>query len=210
MGKKIIFTIINIISILVIAAAVFVLLVVLVTAPGKPPSIMGYTVLRITTGSMAPTYDVDTMIVVKKTEPSQIREGDVITFYSTDPALEGSLNTHRVVSISQEGDGYIYVTKGDNNNVVDAYDVPSENLLGKVVGSAMILGKISRLCANPLVFIPIILVPLAIILISNLVRTVAYTRKIMKDEEQAAIQEAIQKLREKKSTEQSEKPEGQE
>lgn len=72
MGKKIIFTIINIISILVIAAAVFVLLVVLVTAPGKPPSIMGYTVLRITTGSMAPTYDVDTMIVVKKTEPSQI------------------------------------------------------------------------------------------------------------------------------------------
>ena len=210
MGKKIVFAIINIISILVIAAAVFVLLVVLVTAPGKPPSIMGYTVLRITTGSMAPTYDVDTMIVVKKPEPSQIREGDVITFYSTDPALEGSLNTHRVVSISQEGDGYVYVTKGDNNNVVDAYDVPSENLLGKVVGSSMILGKISRLCANPLVFIPIILVPLAIILISNLVRTVAYTRKIMKDEEQAAIQEAIQKLREKKSTEQSEKPEEQE
>ena len=206
MGKKIVFTIINIISILVIAAAVFVLLVVLITAPGKPPSIMGYTVLRITTGSMAPTYDIDTMIVVKKTEPSQIREGDVITFYSTDPALEGSLNTHRVVSISQEGDGYVYVTKGDNNNVVDAYDVPSGNLLGKVVGSSLILGKLSRLCANPLVFIPIILVPLAIILISNLVRTVAYTRKIMKDEEQAAIQEAIRKLREKKS-EQSEKHE---
>ena len=203
MGKKIVFAIINIISILVIAAAVFVLLVVLLTSPGKPPSIMGYTVLRITTGSMAPAYDVDTMIVVKKAEPSQIREGDVITFYSTDPALEGSLNTHRVVSISREGDGYVYVTKGDNNNVVDAYDVPSENFLGKVVGSSMILGKLSSLCANPLVFIPIILVPLAIILISNLVRTVTYTRKLMKDEERAAIEEALQQLREKKQKEQS-------
>lgn len=203
MGKKIVFAIINIISILVIAAAVFVLLVVLLTSPGKPPSIMGYTVLRITTGSMAPTYDIDTMIVVKKTDPSQIKENDVITFYSTDPALDGSLNTHRVVAVSQENGQYTYVTKGDNNNVVDAYDVSSDNLLGKVVGSSMILGKLSRLCANPLVFIPIILVPLAIILISNLVRTVTYTRKLMKDEERAAIEEALQQLREKKQKEQS-------
>ena len=60
-----------------------------------------------------------------------------------------------------------------------------------------ILGKIVRLVSNPLIFVPIILVPLAIILIANLVKTVSYARKIAKDEEEAAVKEAIQYIREK-------------
>ena len=71
--------------------------------------------------------------------------------------------------------------------MVDRYDVDSRDLLGKVVWSSLILGKI----------VPIILVPLAIILIANLVKTVSYARKIAKDEEEAAIKEAIQYIREK-------------
>ena len=51
--------------------------------------------------------------------------------------------------------------------------------------------------SNPLIFVPIILVPLAIILITNLVKTVSYARKIAKDEEEAAVKEAIQYIREK-------------
>lgn len=48
---------------------------------------------------------------MKKTAPAEIREGDVISFYSLDPALDGAVNTHRVVSVEKEGDGYIYQTK---------------------------------------------------------------------------------------------------
>ena len=79
--------------------------------------------------------------------------------------------------------------------MVDRYDVDSRDLLGRVVWSSLILGKIVR--SNPLIFVPIILVPLAIILIANLVKTVSYARKIAKDEEEAAIKEAIQYIREK-------------
>ncbi|MEI3222261.1 MAG: hypothetical protein V8S01_09650 [Dorea sp.] len=53
---------------------------------------------------MEPTYGVDTMILVKKTDPSEIKEGDVISFYSSDPTLDGAVNTHRVVSIAGEED----------------------------------------------------------------------------------------------------------
>lgn len=81
--------------------------------------------------------------------------------------------------------------------MVDRYDVDSRDLLGKVVWSSLILGKIVRLVSNPLIFVPIILVPLAIILIANLVKTVSYARKIAKDEEEAAVKEAIQYIREK-------------
>lgn len=71
MVKKVIFALINFLSIAIIAAAVAVLCIVLMTKPGKAPSVLGYTVLRVTTGSMAPIYGVDTLIVVKKTAPAE-------------------------------------------------------------------------------------------------------------------------------------------
>ena len=125
----------------------------------------------------------------------EYHEGDVISFYSTDPALEGAVNTHRVVSISQDGDSYIYTTKGDANNAADLYDAQSRYLIGKVIWSSLFLGKLSRLAANPLIFIPLILIPLAAILITNLVHTVRLAKTIAKEEEEAAVKEAIQALR---------------
>ena len=196
--KKAFFALVNLISVLVIALAVVVLIIVLLTKPGEAPNIAGYSALRITTGSMEPTYGVDTMILVKKTDPSEIKEGDVISFYSSDPALDGAVNTHRVVSIQQEDDHYIYETKGDGNNVIDAYPADSRYLVGKVVGSSTLIGKLSRLAANPLIFIPIILVPLALILIWNVVSTVSLAGKIAKEEEEEAVREAIREIREKK------------
>ena len=158
MIQKIILHLVNLVSVITIAAAVVVLCIVLLTRPGEAPSIAGYTLFRITTGSMEPTYPVDTLILVKKTDPSRIQTGDVISFYSQDPALDGAVNTHRVVEIRQENNAIVFVTKGDNNNVVDSYDVPGEYLIGKVVASSNKLGKFSRLVANPLIFIPIILI----------------------------------------------------
>ena len=49
MVKKVIFALINFLSIAIIAAAVAVLCIVLMTKPGKAPSVLGYTVLRVTT-----------------------------------------------------------------------------------------------------------------------------------------------------------------
>lgn len=198
MIKKIFFAIIDIISVLIIAAAIFVLCIVLMTTPGKPPQIMGYTVLRITTGSMAPTYGIDTMVIVKDTKASKIQEGDVISFYSTDPSLDGAVNTHRVVEVHEENGARTFVTKGDKNNVVDAYDVEEKYLIGKVVYASKLLGKLSRLVSNPIVFLPVILIPLAVILISNLVNTLVLAKKIAREEEETAVREAIKEIREKK------------
>lgn len=212
MIKKFICGVINALSVLVIVAAIVVLCMVLLTEPGKPPNIFGYTMLRITTGSMEPTYRTDTLIVVKTTDPSKIKEGDVISFYSSDPALEGAVNTHRVVSISQDGDNYIYTTKGDANNAADLYDVQSRYLIGKVIWSSLLLGKLSRLAANPLIFIPLILIPLAAILITNLVHTIRLTKTIAREEEEAAVKEALRELREsrekkeKQNSDQSDQP----
>lgn len=45
---------------------------------------------------------------------------------------------------------------------------------------------------------PVILVPLFVILLTNLLRTIRLAGKIAKDEEQAAVREAIEELRKKR------------
>lgn len=201
MIKKFFLTLINILSVLVIAAAVVVLCLVVFTKQGETPSLGGYTVFRITTGSMKPAYDVDTLILVKKTDPSEIQVGDVISFYSADPALDGAVNTHRVIAVEQDGEEWNYTTQGDANNTPDQYGTDSRALIGKVVASSLVLGKLARLVSNPLVFIPVILIPLAVILISNMVRTVRLAGKIARDEEEAAVREAIREIQEKRQKE---------
>ena len=196
--KRIIYGIVNLLSVLIIAAAVFVLCTVIFTKSGDAPTVFGYTALRVTTGSMKPTYDVDTMIIVKKTDPQEIKENDVISFYSQDPLLDGAVNTHRVVEIQEQDGKRIFITKGDHNNVVDSYGVEEQYLIGKVVASSKIIGKVSRLVANPLVFIPIILIPLAVILITNLLGTVRMAQRIAREEEEVAVKEAIRQIKEKK------------
>lgn len=201
MLKKIIYGIVNFISVVIIAAAIVVLIMVLLTKPGKPPSIGVLLCFLGHYRKHGAYYDVDTMILVQETDPSQIREGDVISFYSSDPMLDGAVNTHRVVRIEKDGGQYVYTTKGDGNNVEDPYDVKSEYLVGKVIWSSVILGKISRLVSNPLIFIPVILVPLAVILLSNFFQTISLARKIAKEEEEAAIREAVEQFRKKKELE---------
>ena len=202
MIKKFFFAVINFLSVAIIAAAIVVLCMVLFTPSGETPNIAGYSFLRITTGSMEPTYGIDTMIVVKKIDPSEIKVEDVISFYSSDPALDGAVNTHRVTAVRREGDQWVYTTRGDANNVDDTYEAYSRYLVGKVVGSSVLIGKLSRLAANPLIFIPIILIPLAAILLSNLVRTLRLAGKIAKEEEVKAVQEAIREIREKQEEQQ--------
>ncbi|MDD6465604.1 MAG: signal peptidase I [Coprococcus sp.] len=199
MLKKVFYTLINVVSVLIIIGAVGVLIIVLMTKPGETPSIGGYMALRVTTGSMAPTYDVDTLIVVKKTDPSKVKEGDVISFYSSDPALNGAVNTHRVVAVKQEDGHYTYQTKGDGNNAVDPYEADGDYLLGTVVASSLFLGKLVRLVSNPLIFIPIIIIPLVVMLFVNLIRTISYAKKIAKEEEEAAVREMVEQIKEKKT-----------
>lgn len=67
-----------------------------------------------------------------------------------------------------------------------------------VVASSLTFGKAVRLASNPLIFIPIIIIPLAILLFTNLFKTVKYAKKIAKEEEEAAMREIVEELNRRK------------
>ncbi|MGN0322238.1 MAG: signal peptidase I [Oliverpabstia sp.] len=182
---------------IIIALAVIVLLIVVLTKSGEAPNVLGYSVFRVLTGSMEPAIETDSLILVKGIDPSEIKEDDIISFYSQDPSHGGAVNTHRVISVEQDGELWYYTTKGDANQIADKYIVTSNDLIGKVIFTSHPLGLFVRLLANPLIFIPVILLPLFIILLSNLIRTVRLAKKMAKEEEEDAVRKALEEIRKK-------------
>lgn len=86
-------------------------------------TINGYVALDVVSGSMEPTLRIGDMIIVD-TKVKKYKKGDIVTFYDS----EGSLVTHRIVSIGKKE----MITKGDNNNTKDK-PIEVKNILGKYV-----------------------------------------------------------------------------
>lgn len=199
--RRVLVNLVSLVSVCLIIASVLVLLKVITTKQGEAPSIFGYSLFRVVTGSMEPQIPVDSLILVKREEASTLQVGDVISFYSRDPSLLGEVNTHRIVEIHENEGSLSFTTKGDANNIVDRYDTREEDLLGKVVFSSAPIGKFVRLLSNPLVFFPFIILPLAILILKNIIDSVKTAKALVREEEEAAVREAIQAIREKKEQE---------
>ena len=139
--------------VLVILVAFITVSVVGAKIKGKVPSIFGYSVLHIVTGSMEPEIPENTYILVKKTAPEDVRRGQIITFYSDDPEIYGFPNTHRVVEdpIVTE-DGIEFVTGGDANSANDDETAKSDKLVGVYVGQLGFLTKFSEFLGGNTVF----------------------------------------------------------
>lgn len=149
----------------------------------KVPQLFGYSTLRIVSGSMAPTYEVGSCVLVRKTDPQQLREGDVIAFYSSDPQLGGAPVTHRIVEVEQDGKGVQFITKGDANPTPDEYPVPADRTIGRVTGRAVLFEWVAKLVSNPVSFLLLILLPLAAILLLEIRNLVKVSRSDDEDEE---------------------------
>lgn len=204
MKTRWIFKLFNAAAIGLILVSVFVLLSVVLTPAGQVPQVLGYSVFRVMTGSMEPEIREDSLLVVQKTPPEDIAPGDVISFFSPDPMLEGAVNTHRVARIEKENGRIQFITKGDANVIEDAYPTDGSALVGRVVFKSYWLGKTVSLLSNPLVFGTIILLPLVIILVMNLCRAVRIAADIAKKEEEEAVRKALEEIKAKQNAEHKE------
>ncbi len=124
------------------------LLVTIVCAKlqNKVPKLFGHSVMRIVTGSMEPEITADDYILIRDCKPEDIKAGDIISFYSSDPDILGMPNTHRVAGepILTEN-GLEFVTRGDANPENDAYRVTEDRIIGRYVGKLGILNALGNL-----------------------------------------------------------------
>ena len=124
-----------IIVILLILAGIIYLNIMYSIDKEKIPSIGGLRMLTVLSGSMRPALEPGDIIIIK--DNTNIVEGDIITFKSNNLII-----THRVVNVKSEEGGYLYQTKGDNNNVEDKTLIKQENILGEYLFRIPYLGYI--------------------------------------------------------------------
>ena len=114
---------------------------------GKVFFVGNHTAVWILTDSMDDEIPPQTYILIKKADPADVKEDDIITFYSDDPVLDGSLNTHRVLEVIDGGKEF--VTKGDHNLAEDKYTAKGDKLVGVYVDDIPFLTAVGRFFAKP-------------------------------------------------------------
>ena len=112
---------------------------------GEVPYFFGYSVMNIVSGSMGDTIPEGSYILIKKTDPSEIKKDDIICFYSDDPAIKGYPNTHIVIEDPIHGEnGIEFVTKGEANPDKDPETAKGNKLIGKYITNLDWLTGLSR------------------------------------------------------------------
>jgi signal peptidase len=105
--------------------------VIVSKASGGEPSLFGFELKGVLSGSMEPTFMTGSVIVIKPGgDMKRFQKGDIITFRKDAETLI----THRIVDVVKQGSSLSYMTKGDNNAKPDTELVLPENVVGEYVG----------------------------------------------------------------------------
>lgn len=138
-----------------------------------------YNAYVVLTGSMIPEIQVKDVVLTKKVDSSELKEGDIITFLSSDERFEGLTVTHRIIDIiPNEVTGNLqFKTRGDNNNSPDVALVEDYNIIGKVILKVPKIGYLQDFLATKGGWIIVILIPCLAVISYDIVQIFKTVRK---------------------------------
>ncbi|MCI8993478.1 MAG: signal peptidase I [Eubacterium sp.] len=102
------------------------------------PKVFGYQAYHVLSGSMEPEMPVGSLVYVQKGNPEEVKEDDVIAFYSS--LEDGGIITHRVTKNNVVSG--TFQTKGDANEKEDPLPVSYDNYIGTAAATIPHMGKI--------------------------------------------------------------------
>ncbi len=183
MKRKIVDIISYVLIIAVIVACLSVITSVLLTKNERIRSVFGYAFVELVSGSMSPTYDQGDYLLVKTVSSGEVNQNDVIVFVSSDPIIEGHLNTHRIIKIDTNEDGSrVFTTKGDANPDADRYPVYESDVVAKVVADVSWLSKPISLLKSGWGYFIIIMIPILAVLVISIKQFVFAVKKNSQEE----------------------------
>lgn len=120
-----------------------------------------YNAFVVLSGSMLPEIKINDVVITKQKELNELKEGDIITFLSSDSRFYGVTVTHRIREIYYDSvsNKYTFKTKGDNNNAEDLALVDGSRILGKVIFKVPFIGYIQKFLATKGGWIIVVLIP---------------------------------------------------
>lgn len=126
----------------------------------KSEYILDFAPMKVLSGSMEPKLKAGDIIIARKIDPKDIKEGDIVTY-----KLENRVNvTHRVVEVFNTHKNVSFKTKGDANNIEDSDLVLGEDLVGKLALRIPKFGYFIDWVTTPLGFGILFILPVIILL----------------------------------------------
>ena len=177
--------------IIILLAALFAFTTLATRNNQSVANIAGYTPMTVLTDSMSPTFNSGDLIIIKKTDPSTLQVGDIVTFH-TIIENEYALNTHRVIDIVQEAGYRTYHTKGDNVAVEDPRSIIDADIVGKYVGRLPYVGHVMQFLSSSVGFLIVIVLPLLVFFIFQVYNLVMVSIRLKKAAAAEAAAEAAE------------------
>ncbi len=149
-------------GVLIAFLAVMIVAFIIVRSNGGTPTVFGYSMQRISSGSMAPDLMVGDIIISKEVKaPSDIAVGDIVTF-NGGAYFENKSVTHRVIVAPAENSGgeMVLTTKGDANEIKDP-EISFDSVKSKYLSKVEFLSKFYNFFLSPwglIIFIAALLI----------------------------------------------------
>lgn len=171
---------------------------------GETPSVFGYSILRVSSGSMEPELMVGDVIIDKKIEDySDIKKGDVVTFKGSGN-LSGMLVTHKVIKAPYYENGELMIqTRGIANEIADE-PILMTAVTGVMVCKVTFLNTVFSVFLSPWGLI-ILIGLIALVFFDEIIVIVKILTGNYEPEKREDINEIITRLQDEKTKEQAEK-----
>lgn len=145
-----------------------VLFVVAGTATSVYGAPAGFRMFVVTSGSMEPAIKTGAVVLTKHQE--EYSKGDIVSFLrnpSDDKAKVDSPVTHRIAEKTEEDGKTVFTTKGDANKTPDMETITQDQILGKVVLSIPLIGRLLIFAQTQMGFTFLIVIPVVLIIFTE-------------------------------------------
>ena len=151
-----------------------------------------YQLFVVESGSMQPAIKTGSVLLVQPTNQVKkiaspvlmpvFEKGDIVTYLAGKNPV-----THRVVDVEGTAGQFTYQTKGDANKTPDQGKVAEKQILGKVILTVPYVGLAVNFAKTQLGYIFLVVVPITLIIYSEILAIFSETRKILTRRRSAAI-----------------------
>ncbi len=184
-GKKIFSVLGTVLTWLLVIASVAMMAFTIVsvnTFDRNDRDVFGYKMYIVRSDSMSATdFDAGDLILVKEVDPSELKElkeGDIISFTSTDISSFGETITHKIRKLTQDAEGNPgFVTYGTTTNSDDTAVVTYPYVLGRYEMRIPKLGTFFTFLKTTPGYICCILLPFLLLILSQGYRSIRLFRQ---------------------------------
>ena len=147
-------------------------------------SVFGYSAFIVLSDSMKATdFDAGDLVIIKQTDPSTLKEGDIISFQSPGESNYGEIVTHKIREVTTDDEGHPgFITYGTTTDSNDQGIVTYNLVIGKYQGHIPKVGTFFNFLKSVPGYFICIFTPFFILILVQARNSIKLFRKYKKEQ----------------------------